>query len=44
MTLLYPLRAGETSPVTAVNASSDIAGLAIRLTLANGETATLSEE
>ena len=44
VTLLYPLRAGETSPVTAVNASSDIAGLAIRLTLANGETATLSEE
>jgi len=44
VTLLYPLRASETRPVTAVNASSDIADLEICLTLANGGTATLSEE
>ena len=43
VTLLYPMRPGETCPVAAVNASSDVAARDIRLALPDGEVVVLDE-
>ena len=43
VTLLYPTRPGETCPVAAVNASSDVAATDIRLSLLDGEVVVLDE-
>ncbi len=44
VTLLYPTRSGETCPLAAVNASSDVAARDIRLSLLDGKVAVLDED
>ena len=44
VTLLYPTRPGETCPVQAVEADTDLDATGIRLMLADGDTIELSEE
>ena len=41
--LLYPTQPGESCPVAAVDASSDVAATDIRLALPDGEVAALDE-
>ena len=43
VTLLYPTRPGESCPVAAVDASSDVAATEIRLSLVDGEVVVLDE-
>ena len=44
VTLLYPARPGETCPVTAVNASSDVTDTDIRLALLDDRVVVLDED
>jgi hypothetical protein len=44
VTLLYPTRPGETCPLAAVNASTDVAARDIRLSLLDGKVAVLDED
>jgi hypothetical protein len=44
VTLLHPPLPGETCPVAAVTASSDVAAAEIRVALADGEVVVLDED
>jgi hypothetical protein len=43
VTLLYPTRPGETCPVAAVDASSDVVATEIRLSLSDDKVVVLDE-
>ena len=44
VTLLYPTRSGETCPVAAVDASSNVTANDIRLSLRDGEAVVFDED